>query len=180
MNTHNLLGKQAIAVWIAVAAIVSVGSLAIAVQPVSDEKIHLQDVDGKIHTNVPVSASRAFSPLPLTFREDTDVSWGGDAAGSIIMTKQKVVINIVSDTAETDEITFGVQNQSEDAQLFLIKAGAPPNVILDVDGSNLRGITGHNEWLFKADASTHTNFLLEITTTDAGMYPIVVELLRVG
>ena len=47
------------------------------------------------------------------------------------------------------------------------------------------GITGHNEWLASIPGNViggagFGELQMEITTTDAGFYPIVVELLRIG
>jgi hypothetical protein len=185
---------------VAVLAIVGVGSLAAAVEFVSDEIIHLQDTDGKIQTNVPVAASRAFSPLPVQFDPDLDTQLDSDGdgvfdeatddlpkKGSSIKTTQKAVINLVLDTSEDASVRFRLNNLSEDNQIFLFKVAAPSNVIIDVEGSifiTIHGLVGHNEWL--ADISTGCNvgisctILIEVSTTDAGMYPIAVELVRVG
>jgi len=165
-------------------------SFVIAVQPVSDEKIHLQDVDGKINTNVPVAASRAFSPLPVQFMEDNEVTTAGIPAGaegptlgSVIQTKQKAVFNMVLDVSEDKTVNISLTNLSEDTQIFLIKANAPSNVILDFESSvsnvTIHGLTGHNEWLASM-ATGNAGVFMEVSTTDAGFYPIVVELLRIG
>jgi hypothetical protein len=188
-NRSIEIGKRAIPIWILVAAIVGAGSLAIAVQPVSDEKIHLQDVDGKIHTNVPVAASRAFSPLPVEFDEEgnsgnvASITGTGVTGGSQIVTKQKVVVNLVLPVSNVATVKIDLDNDSEDAQIFLIKAGAPSNVILDMESEDvtIHGLTGHNEWLASITAAGNDREIeMEVSTTDAGFYPIVVELLRVG
>jgi hypothetical protein len=45
----------------------------------------------------------------------------------------------------------------------------------------VHGLTGHNEWLASIPGNANNVALnLELSTTDAGFYPIVVELLRVG
>jgi hypothetical protein len=195
MNRNvNVFGKT-IPVWFLTIAIVGAGSMAIAVGPAthvesapdiqtaSDVKIHLQDVDGKINTNVPIAASRTFSALPIEFAADTEVTIDGIATGSSIVTKQKAVINYVLDVSEDQELTFTIDNDSEDRQIFLIKANAPSNVMLDAEsgtGTTVHGVTGHNEWLASSDAGTGKTFKMEVSVTDAGFYPIVVELLRVG
>jgi hypothetical protein len=193
------LRSKAIAI-LGVVAIVSAGSLAIAASPLSDEKIHLQSVDGKIQTNVPVAASRTFSPLPVQFDPDLDTQLDSDGdgifdeasddlpkKGSSIKTTQKAAMNFVLDPSEDATVRFRLNNLSEDRQIFLFKVGAPSNVIIDAEGSvtiTVHGMVGHNEWL--ADIPTGCNIgisctiLMEVSTTDAGMYPIAVELLRVG
>jgi len=199
MNRSIALGKKTIPVWFLVATMIGAGSMAIAttggavhqesapdIQHTSDVKIHLQDVDGKINTNVPVAASRAFSPLPIEFDEvDTLPSViSGGTAGSSISTKQKAVINLALDVSEDAQITFFINNRSEDTQIFLIKVGAPSNVMVDFESkpsgfATIHGLVGHNEWLASVPTGGF-DLAMEISTTDAGMYPIVVELLRVG
>jgi len=200
MNRNiNVFGKT-IPVWFLTIAIVGAGSMAIAVGPAthqedapdiqvaSDVKIHLQDVDGKVNTNVPIAASRAFSPLPVEWSADVDITSMTDATvGSHIQTKQKMVLNFVLDVSEDAQATLTLQNRSEDTQIFLIKANAPSNVILDFESVTsdvtIHGLTGHNEWLASIPGSstpTNETVTMEVSTTDAGFYPIVVELLRVG
>jgi hypothetical protein len=181
MNKNVSVFGKTIPVWVLIAGIVGSGSMAIAVQPVSDEKIHIQDTTGKIQTNVPVAASRAFSPLAIEFAEDTEPAVAGATAGSTIVTKQKAVVNMALDVSEDAAVTFTVENNSEDQQIYLIKAGAPAHVILDMESGSgtVQGLVGHNEWLATAASGTST-FIMEVSTTDAGFYPIVVELERVG
>jgi len=200
----NIFGRT-IPVWFLVATMVGAGSLAIAttggavhqedapdIQHTSDVKIHLQDVDGKIITNVPIEASRAFSPLPVEWdaeQSSDDLAGITDGIeGSTMMTKQKLAINFVLDVSEDAELKLLLDNRSEDPQIFLIKANAPPHVILDFEtgtsaGVNVtvHGLTGHNEWLASIPANGADAVLkMEVSTTDGGFYPIVVELLRVG
>jgi hypothetical protein len=191
----TILGKK-IYLWILVAGMVVSSSLAIAVQPVGDEKIHIQDTTGKIETNVPVAASRAFSPLAVEFNNDSEPEFDRDGdgffnepiddvgVGSTIQTKQKVVVNFVADVSTAATVKFHVNNLSEDSQIFLIKAGSTPHMMLDMnsgDDVTIQGITGHNEWLATiAGGVTDVTFTMEASTTDAGSYPIVVELERVG
>jgi hypothetical protein len=208
MNRNiNLFGKT-IPVWFLTIAIVGAGSLAIAtqggavhmedapdIQHSSDVKVHLQDVDGKVITNVPISASRTFSPLPVEFSDDVGTDTSADmpgtasTTGSVMITKQKLAFNFVLDTAEDTEYTLKLDNNSEDTQIFLIKANAPPHVIIDFEsGTNatpsnnvtVHGLTGHNEWLASVPTSTNKELKMEVSVTDAGFYPIVVELLRIG
>ncbi len=204
MNRNiNMFGKT-IPIWFLTIAIVGAGSLAIAVGPAthvenppdiqeaSDVKIHLQDVDGKINTNVPIAASRAFSPLPVNWSADrggsstdqsADITATGGTVGSVMITKQKLAFNFVVQTATDATFDMKIDNNSEDTQIFLIKANAPSNVILDMEnnsGVTIHGLTGHNEWLASASAGAGKFFDMEVSVTDAGFYPIVVELLRVG
>jgi len=204
MNRNVSMFGKTIPVWFLMTVVVGIGSMAIAVGPAthvesapdiqtaSDVKIHLQDVDGKINTNVPISASRAFSPLPINWSEDrgassTDVSGditASDATvGSVMITKQKLAFNFVVQTATDATFDMKLDNNSEDTQIFLIKANAPSNVILDMEdnsGVTIHGLTGHNEWLASATAGTAKFFDMEVSVTDGGFYPIVVELLRIG
>jgi len=199
MNRNiNMFGKT-IPVWFLTIAIVGAGSLAIAVGPAthvesapdiqtaSDVKIHLQDVDGKINTNVPIAASRAFSPLPVEW-DDVNTSenvgsLSGGTLGSSTVTRQKLTFNFALDTSEDVAAGLHIDNRSEDAQIFLIKANAPSNVIIDFETNTVtvHGLTGHNEWLASIPGATDNGAVtMEISVTDAGFYPIVVELLRVG
>ena len=134
----NMFGKT-IPIWFLTIAIVGAGSLAIAVGPAthmedppniqeaSDVKIHLQDVDGKIITNVPISASRAFSPLPVQWSAEQrngdlvrltqtsalfDVT--SSSVGSSIATKQKLAFNFVTPTATVSNAGIRLDNLSED------------------------------------------------------------------
>ena len=198
MNRNiNMFGRT-IPVWFLVATMVGAGSFAIAVQggavhqedapniqTSSDVKIHLQDVDGKVITNVPVAASRAFSPLPVFFEEeDISLTVSGGTIGSQTQTSQKIVANLALDVSEDATLSFDVDNASEDAQIVIVKAGAPSQVILDLEGTasetTVHGLVGHNEWLTTVVTGTDLTYKLEISTTDAGMYPLVLELLRVG
>jgi len=194
------IGRKAITMWLIIGVMVGTGSLAIAVsnnpvhqesppdiQETSDAKIHLQDVDGKIITNVPIEASRIFSPLPIEFCEDIEKSvTSANAVGSSIVTKQKAVLNFVLDVSEDAHERVSLCNRSEDPQIFLIKAAAPPHVILDMEPADtnpleIHGLTGHNEWIASIDGdATDQRFFIEVSTTDAGFYPIVVQLLRIG
>jgi hypothetical protein len=196
MNPKVKVFGKTIPVWIILAGMVTAGSMAIAIQPVSNEKIHIQDTTGKIQTNVPVAASRTFSPLAVEFNKDSEPEFDrdGDAVfdespddvggGSDIQTKQKAVINFVMDVSEDATVKFHVNNLSEDAQIFLIRAGTTPHVLLDMEsgsGVTVQGVTGHNEWLATiTGGAVDATFTMEASTTDAGFYPIVVELERVG
>jgi hypothetical protein len=185
MNPKVKMFGKAIPVWVLIAGVVGSGSLAIAVQPVSDEKIHIQDTTGKIQTNVPVAASRAFSPLAVEWSDDVEPIVSDATAGSTIETKQKAVVNMALDVSEDATVTFSVDNNSEDTQIFLIKAGAPAHVLIDMESGGLgevtvQGLTGHNEWLATSPSGSDNTFKMEVSTTDAGFYPIVVELERVG
>jgi len=207
MNRNiNLFGKT-IPVWFLTIAIVGAGSMAIAVQGgavhqedapdiqhSSDVKVHLQDVDGKINTNVPIQANRAFSPLPVEFSDDVntgadtfidtsdDMAGTASTTGSVMITKQKLAFNFVVQTATDTEFTLRLDNNSEDTQIFLIKANAPPHVILDFESNDVivHGLTGHNEWIASIPTGTQQGLKMEASITDGGFYPIVVELLRVG
>ena len=185
-----MLSTKAIAVWGFIAAMAATGSFAVAyhqesppdILETSDVKIHLQDVDGKINTNVPIEASRIFSPLPVIFSHDKE-PFSDAVDGSSIVTKQKAVLNFVLNVSTVTHVTFSLDNQSEDPQIFLIKAAAPSKVILDMESGNVKvqGVTGHNEWIAVIDGgSIEQTFNMEVSTTDPGFYPIVVELLRVG
>ena len=164
-------------------------SFIIAVQPLSDEKIHLQDVDGKIITNVPVEANRAFVPLAVQWSEDQDSDDENsntvlDLVGTSIMTKQKLAINFVSDVSEDGrKLVLELDNLSEDPSIFLIRCDAPSQVQLDFETAEvtIHGITGLNEWLASIDEnSTDQEVDMEVSFTDAGFYPIVCDLQRVG
>ena len=185
MNSKTKMLGLAIPVWAVIGGILAAGSLAIAVQPVSNEKIHMQDTTGKIQTNVPVAASRAFSPLSVQWDGDVAVTetGGGGAMGSEMVTKQKIAVNVALDVSTASSITLPLANNSEDTQIFLIKAGAPANVMLDFKsgtGVTVQGVTGHNEWLATITTGAAKNVVMKVSTTDAGFYPIVVELERVG
>ena len=155
-------------------------------------KIHLQDVDGKIITNVPIDANRVFSPLPVNWTPDigtgdlsTDLVGTASTTGSVMVTKQKLAFNFVVQTATDTQFTLKLDNNSEDTQIFLIKANAPSNVILDMESGAtgnviIHGITGHNEWLASVPTGGVKTFDMEVSVTDAGFYPVVVELLRIG
>jgi hypothetical protein len=208
MNRNiNMFGRT-IPVWFLLATMVGAGSFAIAVQGgavhqedppsiqhTSDQKIHLQDVDGKVITNVPIMANRAFSPLPVEWDQeqagDNDpngATTGFAVVGTSIMTKQKLAINFVVDTAEDGTLDLQLDNRSEDPQIFLIKCDAPPHVQLDFEDPtavgtdvDVHGLTGHNEWLASIAANgADDDLIMEVSVTDAGFYPIVCELLRVG
>jgi hypothetical protein len=60
----------------------------------------------------------------------------------------------------------------------------PLQVILDLEGTasetTLHGLTGHNEWVALIPTGVTKELKMEVSVTDAGFYPIVVELLRVG
>ena len=197
MNSKTKMLGLAIPVWAVIGGILAAGSLAIAVQPVSDEKIHIQDTTGKIQTNVPVAASRAFSPLAVQWNANTEAaadSAGGGTLGSTIQTTQKLVVNSALDVSSAQVTKLFLTNNSEDKQIFLIKAGAPANVMIDFNtpaspdtsfnAVTVQGVTGHNEWLATLPGSGtnsgNAQVNMEISTTDAGFYPIVVELERVG
>jgi hypothetical protein len=206
MNRNiNMFGRT-IPVWFLLATMVGAGSFAIAVQGgavhqedppsiqhTSDQKIHLQDVDGKIITNVPIMANRAFSPLPVEWSDDVGTDSTADivssppaaATGSVMITKQKLAFNFVVQTSTDAQFRLKIDNNSEDTQIFLIKADAPPHVQLDFESSasavTIHGMTGHNEWLASVPGSTALNTVdMEVSVTDGGFYPIVVELLRIG
>lgn len=57
-------------------------------------------------------------------------------------------------------------------------------MILDFESAaskvTVHGITGHNEWLASIPTGTSKQLTMEVSVTDGGFYPIVVELLRVG
>ena len=191
-SSVSVFGKT-IPVWILIAGIVGSGSLAIAVQPVSDEKIHIQDTTGRIQTNVPVAASRAFSPLPVQWNQDNSIAYDTDNDGSFsaaeqtgsdIATKQKIVFNFVADAATRHNTLVWFDNLSEDNQIFIIRAGAPPNVAIDIEqffpSTPVHGLVGHNEWLVTVPPGPGYAVEVEVSTTDAGFYPIVLELDRVG
>ena len=197
MNRNVSMFGRTVPVWFIITAMAGAGSFAIAtsggavhqedppsIQHTSDVKIHLQKVDGKIITNVPIEASRVFSPLPVEFNADTEPTVADAVSiGSTLQTKQKVVVNFVEDVSEDATVTFTVDNLSEDPQIFLIKASAPSHVMLDMEsgvGVAVNGLSGHNEWLATADSGTGKTFKMEVSTTDAGFFPVVVELLRVG
>ncbi|MFQ5920621.1 MAG: hypothetical protein ACE5JV_01225 [Nitrososphaerales archaeon] len=197
MTIASLLGKKTLMVWTALVVIVGAGSLAIAtsggavhqedipdIQRVSNELIHLDFVDGKINTNVPVAGSRAFSPSPLEFAQDEDPVTNADATGSTIATGQKIAMNFVVDAATVKVATFRLDNASEDSQIFLIRANATSNVIIDMqsvtNNITIHGLVGHNEWLASIPPSDSQAFQMELFFTDAGFYPIVVEMQRIG
>jgi hypothetical protein len=148
-------------------------------------------------------ANRAFSPLPVEWDEEQiadDITViDSPSVGSTIATKQKIVLNFVLDVSEDVTPILELDNRSEDNQIFLIKADAPPHVILDFETCNtaglspcspafsaandvtVHGLTGHNEWLASIPAnSVDGRLLMEASTTDGGFFPIVVELLRIG
>jgi hypothetical protein len=177
----------AIPVWILIAGIVSAGSLAVAIQPVSDEKIHIQDTPGKLQTNVPVGAARSFSPIPVEWDTDTDISVTPAAnAGSTIQTSQKVTFNIAAQVASDTVVELLLDNRSDDQQIVIFRAGSAPQVLLDmqtVGGSEVTvlGLIGHNEWLASIEGLADGEPVeLVISATDPGFYPLVVELERVG
>jgi hypothetical protein len=193
-------------VWVLITGIVGSGSMAIAVQPVSDEKIHIQDTTGKIQTNVPVGASRAFSPLPIQWSDAFDgamVAAGDDGIliASDVVSKQKMVVNFAGDVATRGCFYVWVDNLSEDDQIFMLRAGAPSHMIIDITtpetcgdlsppGNEIvevDGLVGHNEWLLHTDntpgfPNTYEQNVIAIIVemTDAGFYPVVLELERVG
>jgi len=211
MNPKVKIGTKSIPVWMLLLGMVATGSLAIAtsggavheedppdILHTSDEKIHLQDVDGKIITNVPIMADRAFSGLPVEWERDNevDLQWrNAVSVGTKILTNQKIVFNVVTDVGEEAELLIPLVNNSEDAQIVLVKCSAPSHVIMDVeipdaaDGPGIDAVrlTGHNEWLINVkDGLTGPpgqpvgTMEIVLATTDAGMFPVVCELLRVG
>jgi len=197
----NMFGKT-IPVWIALATMVGAGSLAIAVsgnpvhqelppdiQETSDVKIHLQKVDGKIITNVPVSASRINSPLPVVFTESANqptcvAGQGTPFQASNFQTPQKAVINCAFQVSTQTLLKFKVDNNSADAMNFVLHCNAPPHVILNaVDesgGIRYVGLTGHNEFLMNAPAATNQDMTLKVYTADGGFFPIVCHINRSG
>jgi hypothetical protein len=158
--------------------IIVIGSLALALLPPEGNNI----------TFPPSGASRVFSPLPVQWSPDKDVSVEGDGSvdafmGSHIETAQKVAVNLALQTSSSASVTFYVDNLSEDNQIFVISANALPQVILDMesDDVNITGLIGHNRWLAVVDESaSEQSFIMEVSVTDVGFYPIVIELTRVG
>ncbi len=211
MNPHLRIAGKSIPVWMLLVSMIGAASLTIAtsgsavhqedppdIQTASDVKIHLQDVDGKINTNVPITGSRAFSGLPIEWDRDNEANlqWrNAVSVGTKILTNQKIAFNVVTDVGEEAELLIPLVNNSEDAQIALVKCSAPPHVIMDVEipdatdnpGIDAVRLTGHNEWLINVkDGLTGPpgkyigNMEIVLATTDAGFYPVVCELLRVG
>ena len=195
-NKHTILG---IPIWFTIAGMIGAGAFAIAIdgsashqetppdiQETSDVKIHLEKVDGKIHTNVPVTASRTFSALPIHFilsATGPTVTGGSSLAGSSFSTPQKAVINFFLDVSELAEVTYSLENDSEDTQLALFHCNTTPHVALDLKsgtGTTVTSLTGHNEWIMSVAAGTGSNVVLDVFTTDAGMFPIVCHIQRAG
>jgi hypothetical protein len=52
---------------------------------------------------------------------------------------------------------------------------------MESDDVSIAGLIGHNRWLAVVDESvSEQSFIMEVSVTDAGFYPIVIELTRVG
>lgn len=211
MNPRLNIAGKSIPVWILLMGMIGAASLTIAttggavhqedppdIQHTSDVKIHLQDVDGKINTNVPITANRVFSGLPIEWDRDNEqnLQWrNAVSVGTKILTNQKIQFNVVTDVGEEAELLVPLVNNSEDAQIALVKCSAPSQVIMDVEipdsidnpGIDAVRLTGHNEWLINVKDGLSGvpgeyvgNIEIVLATTDAGMYPVVCELLRVG
>jgi hypothetical protein len=182
---------------VVVIGVIVAGSLVVGFVSIPEQEkqlIALQDVNGKIETNVPVAASRSFSPLPVVFDlDDPALPAGAEGHGSDITTEQKLVINIVSDTSEPTKTVVDLNNLSEDQQLVIMRVGAPPHVMVDIspdvgflpgipdpDEIKVAALVGHNEWLLSVQSGNDKTINIETSSADPGAYPIVVELLRVG
>jgi hypothetical protein len=132
---------------------------------------------------VPEGIPTAFAPLSVHWDEDGLIEVIDASEGTTIVTKQKLVVNIALNVGQESTVILPVTNISSDNQIFLIKAGAPPQLILDMeDGSsvNVLGITDHNEWLAVIEGDSSGELDMEISTTDPGSYPFVLQLEVVG
>jgi hypothetical protein len=164
--------------FIALIGIIMAGSFALAVSPPPRD----DDGNGGDSPGVPDGIPTAFTPLSVNWDEDGTVDVTDATDGTIIVTKQKLVVNLALMVGQEASVTLPIVNLSEDNQIFLIKVGAPPQLIMDMeDGTNVDvvGITGHNEWLAVLEADSG-EIEMEVSTTDPGFYPFVLELEVVG
>lgn len=123
---------------------------------------------------------RSFTSLPIHFSEDKWPNFEGKV-GSVIVTKQKVVVNVILQVSSERHLTLWIDNNSDDNQIFYIKADAPSPVVLDMDQINdggvwIIGLVGHNEWLAKVMPGKENKFNVEMAVTKAGSFPITIEL----
>lgn len=190
-------GKTGLPLLVAIVGITIAGSLVITIGSMPEPEkqlIAVQNVEGKVNTNIPVSASRSFSTLPVVFDlEDPALTAGAEEHGTDLETEQKLVINIISDTAEPVKTVIDLNNKSEDTQLVLFKVSASPHITVDIapdtgfDGIiddpgeiDIAGVVGHNEWLLSVASGNDKTIEIESSPTDPGAYSLVLELLRVG
>lgn len=176
-NSSRIVLGGSIITFVGLVSVIFLGSFAVAIPPRDD------DNDNGSSPRIPKGIPTAFAPLPVHWDEDGTIDVTDATQGTTIVTKQKLVVNVALHVGQEATVTLPVVNLSEDNQIFLIKAGSPPQLILDMEdgtGVDIVGITDHNEWLAVIDSDSAGEIDMEISTTDAGSYPFVLELRAVG
>jgi hypothetical protein len=145
-----------------------------------EEKEKDDEKDGVDQPAGSKASLQTFTPLPIQFSQDKWPNFEGKV-GSVIVTKQKVVVNMILHVADERHLTLWIDNNSEDNQIFYIKANAPSTVVLDMDqisngGVWIVGLVGHNEWLAKVMPGAENRFNVEIAVTKPGSFPVTIEL----
>lgn len=198
MTSSLRVGSKTIPIWIMMAGIIGAASLAITVQPVSNEKINLEHVDGEIHTNVPVAGTRSFTGLPVEFDRDNErqLEWrNAVSVGTKILTAQRILFNVMTDVGEEAELLIPLVNNSEDSQIVQFTCDAPRQIYMDLKippatdspGIDAVRVVGFNDWLINVKSGLPGppgypagTMMLAISTPHAGAYPIECHLNAVG
>lgn len=198
MTATMRIGRKAIPIWIVLLGLTGAASLAISVQPVSNEKINLEHTDGEIHTNVPVAGSRSFTGLPVEFDRDNErqLEWrNAVSVGTKILTGQRILFNVMTDVGEEAELLIPLVNNSEDSQIVQVSCYAPRQVYMDLKippaidspGIDAVRITGFNDWIINVKDGLSGppgqpvgTMMLSISTPHPGAYPIECFLDAVG
>jgi len=151
-------------------AIVAVGSFGVAT---------INDPNNKVPVAI---GDTVMSGSPIQFDKDNELALdvtGASAVGSEILTRQKVVVNFVMDVSEDANIVLPLENLSADQRVARIRAIAPSTLIVDVEegtGTSEVRLLGHNEWMFAISSGADNLLNVEVSSTDAGFFPLVLEL----
>jgi hypothetical protein len=189
MAHFKVFGKT-IHVWILLACMVGMGSLVITLHSTNDELINLDPSSTMIETSIPVvdentdmqnSGVNTTADLPVATQqiasfEPTVVTGVPDVS---VTTKEKPVTKFAVDISGRTRVPFGIDNNSEEPVVFLIKAKAMPQTpvnLATVSGSTKIYSSANDGWWFaEVRPSTNGKFVIDVLGTDTHAIEVEVE-----
>jgi|GEM_PF-4729081 len=132
----------------------------------------------------PLAESVVPTGLPIVFSVDDEPTTDADGEGLLLTSRERTVVNFISDVGERVEVTLHIDNMNDDTEnLALIQVLAPDTLLIDIEedaGTDEVRLVGHNMFVMEVASGIGHSFKVNVTPIAEGVHSFIIEIRALG